>query len=160
MTFVLFSTAGLLVLFFGRWLHWVSRPSHTDHVTVPRGVRSQELSSLLPRGIWLEVRLIWKDDTRTLKRLIPDEFYMCQASRLFCFELSSMSEIITDNRHQICTYYLFPGKRSLITKHPAFFISFFLTFKCNSDPYSITILLQNCIIERGGMKSRRRWHFQ
>ena len=33
LTFVLFSIVGLLVLFFGRWLHWVSRPSHTDHVT-------------------------------------------------------------------------------------------------------------------------------
>ena len=32
MTFVLFSIVGLLVLFFGRWLHWVSRPSHTYHV--------------------------------------------------------------------------------------------------------------------------------
>ena len=55
---------------------------------------------------------------------------------------------------------LFPGKRSLITKDPAFFLSFFLTFNCNSDPYSITTLLQNGIIECGGMKSRRHWHFQ
>ena len=32
MAFVLFSIVGLLVLFFGRWLHWVSRPSNTNHV--------------------------------------------------------------------------------------------------------------------------------
>ena len=35
--------------------------------------------------------------------LIPDDFYLWQA-KLFCFELGSMSEIISDNRHQICTY--------------------------------------------------------
>ena len=29
---VLFSIVGLLVLFFGRWLHWVSRQSHINHV--------------------------------------------------------------------------------------------------------------------------------
>ena len=31
-TSVLFSIVGLLVLFFGRWPHWVSIPSHTNHV--------------------------------------------------------------------------------------------------------------------------------
>ena len=101
---MLFSIVGLLVLFFGRWLHWVSRPSHTNHVNF-QGEGNPKNSPPCCHGVYdlncaTDIKgRHWDLKSESLlnraivpgNRLIPADFYLWQA-RHFCFELGSMSD--------------------------------------------------------------------